>query len=435
MRNDKEYQLFARILGEELVCATGCTEPIAIAFCAAKLRETLGAVPERIEARVSGSILKNAKSVVVPNCGGMKGIRTAVAAGIVAGDSAKKLEVIADVSEEQQAAIRHYAETAAIGVTYLESGCELDIVMEARSGDDDAKLRVAVHHTNLVHLEKNGEVLVDLPVCGDEESGLTDRGFMTMAKIFDYADNCDLGDVRGLLDRQIACNMAIAEEGMRGGCGANIGLVAREAFGGDVRSRACAYAAAGSDARMSGCELPVVINSGSGNQGIACSVPVIVYARELGSSDEKLYRALLLSNLTAIYQKNGIGRLSAFCGAVCAGAAAGVGISYLLGGGFEVAAHTLVNGLAIISGTVCDGAKPSCAAKIFFSVHAGILGYEMYLRGQQFYAGEGLIAKGVDHTIRNIGILGKEGMKATNDEIIKIMIGREADTLGATRNR
>lgn len=419
---NKKYDAYVQILKEELITAMGCTEPIALAYAAARCKELLGKLPEKVIVKVSGSIIKNVKSVVVPNTGGMKGIRAAVAAGFVAGRPEKKLEVISQVSDEERAAIQAYTEQADMEICYLDSGRVFDIIIEAAAGEDTAKVRIANYHTNIVLEEHNGEKLLETVVEGDQEEGLTDRSLLNMEDIWDFAMTCEIEDVRAILDHQIDCNMAIAKEGLTHPYGACIGQVMLDAYGDEIRNRASAMAAAGSDARMSGCELPVVINSGSGNQGITCSVPVIEYARELCSGDEKMYRALTLSNLVAIHQKTGIGRLSAFCGAVCAGVAAGAGIAYLRGGGFKEIAHTVVNGLAIVSGIVCDGAKPSCAAKIAASVNAGILGYEMYVRGQQFYGGDGLVTKGADNTIRNIGRLGKEGMAGTNDEIIKIMI-------------
>lgn len=421
-KENVKYGAYVQILKEELITAMGCTEPIALAYAAARCRELLGKLPEKVIVKVSGSIIKNVKSVVVPNTGGMKGIKTAVAAGLVAGRPERKLEVISEVSDEEREMLRAYADQVDMEISYLDSGRVFDIIIEAFAGEDSAKVRIANYHTNIVLEERNGEKLLETAVEGDQEEGLTDRSLLNMEDIWDFAMTCEIEDVRAILDHQIDCNMAIAKEGMIHPYGACIGQVMLDAYGNEIRNRASAMAAAGSDARMSGCELPVVINSGSGNQGITCSVPVIEYAKELCSGDEKMYRALTLSNLVAIHQKTGIGRLSAFCGAVCAGVAAGAGIAYLRGGGFKEIAHTVVNGLAIVSGIVCDGAKPSCAAKIAASVNAGILGYEMYVRGQQFYGGDGLVTKGADNTIRNIGRLGKEGMAGTNDEIIKIMI-------------
>ena len=423
-KEDPRYSAYVQILKEELIPAMGCTEPIALAYGAAAARELLGGMPERVEVAASGSIIKNVKSVIVPNTGHLKGIPAAAAAGIVAGDASKELEVIASVSEEQVEKIRQFLESTPITVDHLEKGPVFDIVITVYRGEDQAKVRIANFHTNIVHKEKNGQVLLDIPVKEDSEEGLTDRSLLTMEGIWDFANTVDVEDVREVLERQMSYNMAIAKEGIKNEYGANIGKVLLDTYGDDVRTRAKAMAAAGSDARMNGCELPVVINSGSGNQGITASVPVMVYGEELGVSHEKLLRALTLSNLTAIHQKTGIGRLSAYCGAVNAGAAAGSGIAYLCGGGYKEVIHTVVNALAVVSGMVCDGAKASCAAKIASAVDAGLLGYNMIIRGQQFYGGDGIVTKGVENTIGNIGRLGKEGMKETNEEIIKIMIGQ-----------
>lgn len=429
-RTDERYGQYVAILEEELVAAMGCTEPIAIALAAARARELLGTRPVRVEVAASGSIIKNAKSVVVPHTGGLKGIEAAAAAGIVAGRAERSLEVIADVSPTDIEEVAAYLERTPITVERADTGLDFDIVVRVFSDAQDAPARSALvrivdFHTNIVREERDGAVLRDgAPASeGGAAEGMTDRGVLSMEGIWDFAMTAELDDVRDLLDRQIACNDAIAREGLAGDWGANIGSVMLGAYGDDVKSRACACAAAASDARMSGCELPVVINSGSGNQGITVSVPLIVYARHLGSSDEQLYRALVLSNLVAIHQKTGIGRLSAFCGAVCAGAAAGAGIAYLDGGGYCEACHAVVNALSIVAGMVCDGAKPSCAGKIAFSVNAGILGYVMYRDGQQFYGGDGIVKKGVENTIDSIARLGRDGMRATNDEIIRIMLG------------
>ncbi|HJC67049.1 MAG TPA: L-serine ammonia-lyase, iron-sulfur-dependent, subunit alpha [Candidatus Enterocloster excrementigallinarum] len=422
-KEDQRYGAYVQILKEELIPAMGCTEPIALAYGAAVARDILGTVPERVTIGASGSIIKNVKSVIVPNTGHLKGIPAAAAAGIVAGDASRELEVIASVSPEQVEKIREFLDQVPIAVEHIDNGPTFDIVVTVYKGQDEAKVRIANFHTNIVRKEKNGQVLLDIPVKEDSEEGLTDRSLLTMEGIWDFANTVDVEDVRETLERQMKYNMAIAEEGMKNDYGANIGKVLKDTWGDDIRTRAKAMAAAGSDARMNGCELPVIINSGSGNQGITASVPVIVYGRELRVSEEKLLRALVLSNLTAIHQKTGIGRLSAYCGAVNAGAGAGAGIAYLCGGGYKEVIHTVVNALAVVSGIVCDGAKASCAAKIASAVDAGILGYNMYIRGQQFLGGDGIVTKGVERTIENVGRLGKEGMRETNEEIIKIMIG------------
>ena len=422
-KRDAKYAAYVQTLKEELVPAMGCTEPIALAYGAARARVVLGEIPDRVVVGASGSIIKNVKSVIVPNTDHLKGIPAAAAAGIVAGDADKELEVIASVSSEQTAQMKEFMEQVPITVEHIDNGITFDIVITLYKGVSYARVRIANYHTNIVLVEKNGEILEKKPVAGESEEGLTDRSLLNMKDILDFARTVDIEDVREVLERQIDYNWAIAEEGIRGNYGANIGSVLLDMEGESVRVRAKAMAAAGSDARMNGCELPVIINSGSGNQGITASVPVIVYAKDMKVSHETLLRALTLSNLTAIHQKTAIGRLSAYCGAVSAGAGAGAGIAYLHGGDYKEIVHTVVNALAIVSGIVCDGAKASCAAKIASAVDAGILGYQMYIRGQQFYGGDGIVTKGVEETLKNVGRLGKEGMKATNEEIIRIMIG------------
>ena len=421
-KTDKKYNAYVQILTEELIPAMGCTEPIALAYAAAKAREVLGNLPDKVSIEASGSIIKNVKSVIVPNTDHLKGIPAAAVAGIVAGRAEKELEVISEVTKEQIEEIKEFLNTKPIDVKHVDNGFTFEIGVRVSKGAEYAKIRILNYHTNIVLAEKNGVVLLKKEVQGEEETGLTDRALLDMESIWDFANTVDIEDIREVIERQITYNSAIAAEGFRGDYGANIGSVLLDMEGDNVRTRAKARAAAGSDARMNGCELPVVINSGSGNQGMTCSLPVIEYAEELDSGDDKLYRALVLSNLIAIHQKTGIGRLSAYCGAVCAGAAAGAGIAYLCGGGYEDITHTVVNALAIVSGIVCDGAKASCAAKIAAAVDAGILGYNMYKRGQQFYAGDGIVTKGADAIIKNVGRLGKDGMKETNEEIINIMI-------------
>lgn len=421
-REDKIYDFYVQILKEELVPAMGCTEPIALAYAAARAREVLGEVPDKVLVEASGSIIKNVKSVIVPNTNHLKGIPAAAAAGIIGGKAERELEVISEVSGEEIRMMRTFLERTEVKVVHVDNGITFDIIITVYRGNDYAKVRIANYHTNIVLIEKNGEKLLDIPVEGEKEEGLTDRSILNMEDIWDFIQSLDIEDVREVLDQQITYNTAISEEGLKGDYGANIGSVLLSTYGSDIKTRAKAKAAAGSDARMNGCELPVVINSGSGNQGITCSIPVVEYAKELEAGEDKMYRALALSNLVAIHQKTGIGRLSAYCGAVSAGAAAGAGIAYLCSGGYEEVIHTVVNALAIVSGIVCDGAKASCAAKIASSVDAGILGYYMYTNGQQFYGGDGIVTKGVEATIKNVGRLGKEGMRETNEEIIKIMV-------------
>jgi len=421
-KTDKLYTTYLSILREELVPAMGCTEPIALAYAAAKGREVLGQLPDRISLQVSGSIIKNVKSVIVPNTNQMKGIKAAVAAGIVAGSADRELEVLADVSDENRGKILDYMDKCHIELSQLESGHVFDIVITEYAKDSYSKIRIADYHTNIVLVEKDGKKLVEKSLEPSEQTDCADKDMLTMDGIWDFAQSVDILDVSHIFDRQIEYNCAIAQEGLSRSYGAEIGKLLRDVYPNDVQTRAKSMAAAGSDARMNGCELPVIINSGSGNQGITCSVPVVEYAKELGSSKEDLYRALVISNLVAIHEKNGIGTLSAFCGAVSAGAGAGAGIAYLHGASLDEISHTVANALAIVSGIVCDGAKASCAAKIASSVDAGILGYHMAKRGNDFQSGDGIVRKDIESTIRGIGRIGKEGMKVTNDEIINLML-------------
>lgn len=423
--HDKQYEAYVQILREELIPAFGCTEPIALAYAAAIAAGELGKYPTGVLVEVSGNIVKNVKSVIVPNTGGMNGIEAAVAAGIVAGKPEKKLEVIADIEERQIADIRKFMESTRIQVNLADSEYIFDIGVILFNEEESVKVRIVGEHTNVVLIEHNGRVILKKDITADRTaSDMTDRSVLNIQDIVEFANIAEIADVQEILDRQIAYNMAIAQEGMKNNYGANIGKVLLHTYGDDVKTKARAYAAAGSDARMNGCSLPVVICSGSGNQGITASVPVIVYAIELGIEKDRLYRALLVSNLATIHQKTGIGRLSAYCGAISAGCGSGAGIAYLLGDGYEEISHTLVNGLAIVSGIICDGAKASCAAKIATAVDAGIMGYAMYKQGQQFHAGDGIVAKGIEENILNIGLLAKEGMRETDKEILTIMTGK-----------
>ena len=422
-RTSTVYKTYVEILKRELVCAMGCTEPIAIAYCAAVARKALGMLPSEIDVAASGNIIKNVKSVIVPNTGGLRGIEAAAAIGALAGDAEAGLQVVSHVTPDEIAALPGYMEQTAFSVSATESEFLLDIEVTVRANGHFATVRAVQEHTNIVLVETDAGVLFSKDPDEDtgKDEGAPDYTLLNVADICEFADTCELDDVRPILERQLSCNCAIAEEGLRGNYGAGIGKVLLAAYGDDVRTRARAYAAAASDARMNGCDLPVVINSGSGNQGITASLPVYVYAKELGASEEKLFRALLVSNLVTLHEKTGIGRLSAYCGAVSAGAGAGAGMTYLHGGGCREISHTIVNALAVTSGIVCDGAKSSCAAKIAMAVEAGILGFEMYSCGKQFYGGDGLVAKGVENSIANFSRLGRVGMRETDKEIIRMM--------------
>ena len=424
------YQDYVNILKEELVPAMGCTEPIAIAYAASVARQTLGALAERMEVEASGNIIKNVKSVFVPNTVGLRGIPAAAAAGMAAGNPALELEVLSPIEEAEQSAIRQYLEETPIAVKLAASPFIFDITIRAWAGEESALVRIVNYHTNIVRIEKNGRVLKEVEAQAAAEEGLTDKSVLSVEGILEFARECRLSDVEEIIGRQVRYNTAIAEEGLRGDYGANIGSVLLAAYGDDVKIRAKAMAAAGSDARMNGCGLPVVIVSGSGNQGLTASLPVVEFARELGVDRETMLRAVLVSDLVTIHLKAEIGRLSAYCGAVSAGCGSGAGIAWLYGRHKDPQAllkdvsHTIVNALAVDSGIVCDGAKASCAAKIASAVDAGILGFTMYQHGQQFRGGDGIITKGVEETIRNIGLLATQGMRETDREILDIMTTR-----------
>ena len=408
----------------------GCTEPIAIAYAAAVARRTLGRPARRVEVEASGNIIKNVKSVFVPNTGGLRGIPAAAAAGIAAGNPDLELEVLSQIGEAEQAAIRQYLEDTPITVKLAASPFIFDITIRAWAEEESALVRIVNYHTNIVRIEKNGQVLKEVEAQAAAEEGLTDKAALSVEGILEFARECRLSDVEEVIDRQVRYNTAIAQEGLRGDYGANIGQVLLDTYGQDVKIRAKAMAAAGSDARMNGCGLPVVIVSGSGNQGLTASLPVVEYAKELGADWETTLRAVLVSDLITIHLKAEIGRLSAYCGAVSAGCGSGAGIAWLYGREKEPQAllkdvsHTIVNALAVDSGIVCDGAKASCAAKIASAVDAGLLGFYMYQNGQQFRGGDGIISKGVEETIRNIGLLATQGMRETDREILDIMTTR-----------
>ena len=416
------YDSFLDILREELVPAMGCTEPIAVAYAAALARDTLGCMPEKTTLIVSGNIIKNVKSVVVPNTGGRKGLRTAVAAGLCFGKAEKELEVISEATDSDLKALDAYLETAEIRLQEADSDQPFDLAVSLSAGSDTAYVHIVSHHTNVVCIRKNDETLLEKPFSNETIQAPENRSLLTVERIVEFAGCVDIEDVRPVLQRQIDYNIAITKEGLSGEYGAGIGKILLRSYGNTVFNRAKAWAAAGSDARMDGCELPVVINSGSGNQGITTSVPVIVYALELGVSHEMLLRALVISNLVTIHLKTGIGSLSAYCGATSAGAGAGAGICYLYGGGCDEISHTIVNVLAINSGMICDGAKASCAAKIASAVESGMLGMRMYMHDSQFYGGDGIVVKGVENTIRAVSEIAREGMRGTDKEVIRLMM-------------
>ena len=416
---------YEAILIAELRPAMGCTEPIAIAYASSILAKTLGGVPTEINAHFSGNIIKNVKSVIVPATGGRHGIEAAIAAGIVSCRPDKRLEVLTVLTSEDECKIDSVLGSCKIHIDKLNTGCSFELILTGSLDDRCATVKISGAHTNVTEVSLNGVDLTEsyMEKTIVEESGdEPDFSLLNVMDIVEYADEAELDTLRPYLTRQLEMNMAIAEEGLRGDWGASIGKVMLS-MGNDVSRRARAYAAAGSDARMSGCEKPVCIISGSGNQEITASVPVKIYADEMGKSEDELLRALIVSDLITIHQKTGIGTLSAYCGAISAGVGAGAGICYLHSGRFTEIAHTLVNSVAILSGTICDGAKPSCAAKIAMAVEAGIMGFEMWRNGSQFQGGDGIVEKGVENTIKNVGRLARDGMSDTDREIIEIMLG------------
>ena len=420
-------QTYTDILKEELIPAMGCTEPIAIAYAASIVSHVLAAWPQTLKVGLSGNIIKNVKSVTVPMTGGMQGINSAIAAGIVARAPEKRLEVLSGLTPEDIEKIKKFLERTPIEIYELETDNAFEIHIEGRFRANTAVVKLSKRHTN-IDLVKINYLDATRGYTREEdkvEKESTDRSTLNVKDIIEFADTVDLSTLSPYLERQIEYNMAIAKEGLEKEWGASIGKTLLGMANGDIRTIAKAHAAAGSDARMSGCELPVCIISGSGNQGITASVPVIIYAQHLGVDKEALLRALIVSNLITIHQKTGIGCLSAYCGAISAGCGCGCGIAYLKGGKYYEIAHTLVNAIAILSGTICDGAKSSCAAKIAMAVEAGILGYEMMASGHQFYGGDGIITKGVENTIKNVSRLAQKGMSETDREIIKIMLGKE----------
>ena len=419
---------YTAILKDELRPAMGCTEPISIAYAASILTDVIGGEADEISVGLSGNIIKNVKSVVVPATGGMHGIESAVAAGVIANAYKHKLEVLGVLQEKDIERIASYKAKGNIGIYELNSRCSFDLKLTGKRGNDIASVRITENHTNVIEVKLNGESLLEkyCETQGENKNGEDSKesreNLLNVRDIVSFAEEVCLDELRPYLERQIELNMTIAVEGLQNSYGASIGQLLLQIGNADTARKARAYAAAGSDARMSGCELAVCIISGSGNQGITASVPVIIYAKENGISHERLLRALIVSNLVTVHQKAGIGCLSAYCGAISAGCGCGAGIAFLLGSNYSQIAHTIVNAVAILSGTICDGAKPSCAAKIAMAVEAGIMGYEMAKTGRQFYAGDGIVTKGVENTIRNIGRLARDGMGVTDKEIIKIML-------------
>lgn len=427
--NRKIYNEYVTILESELVPALGCTEPIALAYAAAKAKEVLGKMPDHITMRCSGNIIKNVKGVKVPNSGGMKGVEATAVLGITGGDPSQALEVLEHVTDREIDEAEKLLKAGFCDCVLKDDVANLYIEAYAvckKTEKSEALVVIEDEHTNITHIEKDGQVLFHKEkkeYCQEREK-TPDKSLLNLEDIITFANEVQITDVEKVLGRQIKYNTRIAEEGLRNPWGAQVGRVVLEEFGEDVKWRAVAKASAGSDARMSGCALPVIINSGSGNQGMTCSLPVIEFGKELKKSKEEIYRALCVSNLVALNQKKYIGSLSAYCGAVCAAAGAGAGITYLCGGTLEQIENTVVNTIADAGGIVCDGAKPSCAAKISTALQAAILSHKMAMRGLTFARGEGLVMDCPEDTIKAVGYVGRAGMKQTDVEILNLMIGK-----------
>ena len=424
---DFDCNQFIAILQEELVPALGCTEPIAIAYAGAHARALLGNIPDRVCIKSSGNIIKNVKSVTVPNSGNMKGIPAAAAIGIIGGNPDKGLEVLADITEADIARTKEFLEKIPCKVSLLDTVASLHFIVEVFAGADSASVEIIHQHTNIVRTTKNGKEVLAVPFDpASANAALTDRSGLSVKKILEFADTIDLDRVRPILERQIDYNTRIAQEGLEHRYGINAGanlLKAAEAEQAvTVKIRAQAVAAAGSDARMSGCTLPVVTNSGSGNQGLTASLPVIVFAEEKKLSHDRLLRGLLVSNLIAIHQKTRIGRLSAYCGAVSAGCGSGAAVTYLSGGSYEQVCETITNTLAVVSGIVCDGAKPSCASKIATSVDAALNAHYLAMQNRVFEPGEGIVKGDIEKTIAGVGAVAADGMRETDKVILRIMV-------------
>ena len=422
--DNRIYKAYVSLLREELTMATGCTEPIAIAYAGAKIREILGAVPDHCTVFCSGNIIKNVMAVTVPNSGGMRGIDTAALLGMIGGDASVELDVLHAVTEEHIQEMLRLKKAGICSCELVEGVANLYIRIEAEAGNDTALVEIREYHANITRLEKNGIRLKS----GSEETEkavLEDRTYLNVRDILQFADELNVEDVREILENQIRCNSAISEEGLRHPWGAQVGRTIEEiGEKGNLIDLARARAAAGSDARMNGCPMPVVINSGSGNQGIALTMPLVVYAEANAVEHDRLLRALALSNLIALHEKRFIGSLSAYCGAVSAATASACGVAYMLGAEYDVICGVLINSLNTTGGMVCDGAKSSCAAKIATAVGMALLAMEMSLRERVFREGEGLVEADVEQTIQSIGRMGRVGMKSTDVEILNIMLGK-----------
>ena len=419
--NEKIKQDFLAILDEELVPAMGCTEPIALAYAAARGREVLGRDPEGILARCSGNIIKNVRCVRIPNSGGMTGIESACALGAIAGDASRSMEVLEGVTPEGVATTTAFLKKGTCSVEFLDSDIPLHFIITLIAGGDWVDVEVRHSHRNIVRITKNDETVFEV----EDKVDITeraDRSALSIENIYDFANEVELDLIRSHTQQQIDCNMAIAKRGMQGDYGIGIGKALLDTFPHSVYTKVRAYAAAASEARMDGCDMPVIITSGSGNQGIASTVPVIVYAREKQIPEDKMMLAMVFSSLMTVYQKEYIGKLSAFCGAISASCAAGAAITYLVGGTLDQIKATVANTLADIPGVICDGAKASCAAKISSALDASLFAHALAMNGKAYSQGTGILREDTGDTIKDVGHIGRVGMQPTDQEIVKLMI-------------
>ncbi|XMB71860.1 L-serine ammonia-lyase, iron-sulfur-dependent, subunit alpha [Mycoplasmatota bacterium WC30] len=413
---------FFQILKEELVPAAGCTEPISLAFAGAKARELLKGIPDKAVISCSGNLIKNIRCVTVPNTGNLVGIEASLLAGFVGGNSSKGLEVISDLNESHIVKMNLLLLKKFITVKLLETPVTLHFILYCEKGDNSCEIEIKDLHTNIVSIKENDKITFEKPTGLEEFCGVeTDRSVLTIEKILDFSNQVDFSLLKELLEIQVKYNMAIATAGMEQPFSVSIGPTILK-HNSSIYGKMKAYTAAASEARMSGCSLPVITNSGSGNQGLATSIPVILYSRHKYVSEEKMYRALVLSNLLTLYQKSFIGRLSAFCGAISAAVSSGATLTYLEGGSLDQIKMSIINALANVSGVVCDGAKPSCAAKIVTGLEAAFLGHFLAMENQSYNPFSGIIKKDADATISAVGQMARQGMKETDQVILNIML-------------
>lgn len=416
------YNNYIQLLKDEMVKALGCTEPIAVALAGAKAREVLGIMPKKIIIKCSQNIIKNVKGVIVPTTPNMKGIDVACVLGVIAGDANLGLEVLNNVKEKDIKELKELLLKNICEVQQLNSGDNLHIICYVENGNENAEVEILHSHSNIESIKKNGKVIFQNKDGKNINSQKIDYSILNFEDIYNFSNTFKIEDLKDLLDMEIQCNNAIAEEGLKNDYGAKVGKTILKNAGDSIKEKVKAYAAAGSDARMSGCNMPVVINSGSGNQGMAILSTVYQYAKYLKISNEKLYRALVFANLIGLWQKAGIGKLSAFCGAVSAASAAGAAITYMKGGTKKQIEDTIINTLASAGGIVCDGAKPSCALKIATAVDAAIMSSEMAMNNCVFQNGEGLVKDNIENTVSAICEMAKDGMKNTDEKILEIML-------------